>query len=286
MLIKQAVVPVLMARLSQYHKNILPLMLQIFILFSMLTLITPSAQSNVFDPTWSFANISLNYLNWSKGTEHRTKNNAAKGDFFYLELEGGVGYNWGEFYGFADLENPTYNTHESDGRDHRRTAVKITSHIYLGESPFSVYLHIYDFRDYGYDAYEQDQVLGFGFRHNFSNGIWFKPFLGAAHVESNAYSGMNGYMLGWVAGYDFKLFDENFSITNWHELTFDRDKEYLYDNYVEGKAGEVGNNGALALWWHPIEKITTGIQYRYSINKLGTPDAFQNAIIYSVKFNF
>jgi hypothetical protein len=254
-----------------------------------LALAAPAAfaqTDDFFQPVWSFANVSLNYLDWSNGTEDRTSTNASKGDFFFLELEGGVGYKWGEFYGFADLENPGNHRLEKDGRDNRRSAAKVTSHIYLGESPFSVYLHVYDFRDFGFNVREQDQILGLGYRHTFDNGLWFKPFLGAAHVTSSGYTGMNGYMLGWVAGYDFKLAEQNFSVTNWHEQTFERNRRYLDENYVDGSASELGTNGAVALWWHPVKSITAGVQYRYSHNKLGTPDDYQNATIYTVKYNF
>ncbi|MCK2183789.1 outer membrane protein OmpK [Halomonas getboli] len=246
------------------------------------------AAATALTPQWSFANVSVNYLDWSDGTEERTSTNAAKGDFFYLELEGGVGFDWGEFYGFYDAENPHNDTAEEDGRDNRRSAAKVTSHIYLGESPFSLYFHVYDFRDYGYDSEEQDRVVGFGYRHTFANGLWFKPFIGKAWVESdgNSYSGENGYMAGWVLGYDFQAFGEAFSLTNWHEQTFERDDEYLRRNYVNGPAGELGTNGAVALWWHPIDEITTGVQYRYSNNKLGTAGEYQNAMIYTLKYNF
>ncbi|AIA75279.1 hypothetical protein FF32_10600 [Halomonas campaniensis] len=238
-------------------------------------------------PLWSFANVSVNYLDWSNGTEARTASNAAKSDFTFVEIEGGVGYSWGEFYGFFDFENPTNDQFDesSGGKDNFRTAGKITSHIYLGDSPLSIYAHLYDFRDYGFNAREQDQILGLGYRTTFDNGLWFKPFIGAARVQSDGYTGMNGFMAGWVAGYDFSALNQNFSVTNWHEQTFGRDDEYLEQNYVGGKAGSVGTNGALSLWWHPSELITTGVQYRYSDNKLGTPNAYQNAMIYSVKLN-
>lgn len=249
-------------------------------------LAAPTTWADALDPQWSFANMSLNYLDWSRGTEERTADNAAKGDFFFLELEGAVGFEWGEFYGFADLENPGSDRLEHDGRDNRRSAAKVTSHLYLGDSPFSVYLHVYDFRDYGFDVREQDQIVGLGYRRTFDNGFWIKPFLGAAHLNSNNYTGMNGYMLGWVFGYAFKAFEQKFTVTNWHELTFERDDEYLHDNYVNGTADEMGNNGALALWWHPAEAITAGVQYRYSVDKLGSPDAYQNATIYTLKYNF
>lgn len=239
-------------------------------------------------PQWSFGNVSVNYLDWSNGTEKRTATNAAKSDFVYLELEGGVGYSWGEFYGFFDIENPGHDQFDegSDGKDNLRTAGKVTSHLYLGDTPFSVYLHLYDFRDYGFHSREQDQILGFGYRHTFGNGLWIKPFIGAARVQSSGYTGMNGGMLGWVAGYDFNALGQNFSLTNWHEQTFARDDDYLEQNYVGAKADEIGTNGAVALWWHPTRMLTTGLQYRYSDEKLGSPGQYQNAVIYSLKFNF
>jgi len=233
------------------------------VLLTSAALATPAfaddAEPHTLDRLWSFANVSVNYLDWSNGTEARTASNAAKSDFTYVEIEGGVGFSWG------------------DGQ--------VTSHIYLGDSPLSLYAHLYDFRDYGYEFREQDQILGLGYRTTFDNGLWFKPFIGAARVQSNSYTGMNGFMAGWVAGYDFTALNQNFSVTNWHEQTFGRDDEYLTQNYVGDKAGSVGTNGALSLWWHPSDLITTGVQYRYSENKLGTPDAYQNAMIYSVKLN-
>lgn len=250
-------------------------------------LMADDTQSSPLDPIWSFANVSVNYLDWSNGTEARTASNAPKSDFMFLEIEGGAGFSWGEFYGFFDFENPTNDQFDesSGGKDNFRTAGKITSHIYLGDSPLSIYAHLYDFRDYGFESREQDQILGLGYRTTFDNGLWFKPFIGAARVQSNSYTGMNGFMAGWVAGYDFSALNQNFSVTNWHEQTFGRDDEYLEQNYVGDKAGSVGTNGALSLWWHPSDLITTGIQYRYSDNKLGTPDDYQNAMIYSVKLN-
>lgn len=249
--------------------------------------LAPMTQAGALTPVWSFANVSANYLDWSSGTEARTADNAAKSDFLYLELEGGAGFAWGEVYGFLDFENPGNDDFDeaSGGKDNFRTAAKVTSHFYLGESPFSIYAHVYDFRDYGFDGREQDQILGFGYRHTFASGLWVKPFIGAARVQSDGYTGMNGGMAGWVAGYDFTAFDQAFSLTNWHEQTFARDDDYLTQNYVGGKADEVGTNGAVALWWHPHKRVTTGIQYRYSDEKLGTPDQYQNAVIYSVKLN-
>ncbi|GAA4650153.1 outer membrane protein OmpK [Kistimonas scapharcae] len=245
-----------------------------------------SATAANAEMVYGFGNVSINYLDWSKGTQNRTADNAAKKDFFFLEVEGGAGFNWGEVYGFFDVENPTNDTKEKDGSKNLRTAAKGTTHIYLGDTNFTLYGHIYDFRDDGYRSREQDRIVGLGYRYANDSGFWIKPFIGPAWVKSHAYNGRNGYMMGWVAGYNFNLGGEKFSVSNWHEMTFDRDEDYLEENYVGKSAGKVGQNGAVALWWHPIEKITAGVQYRYSKNKLGTPDAYQNAMIYTLKYNF
>ena len=87
-----------------------------------------AAQSHPLDRLWSFANVSVNYLDWSNGTEARTASNAAKSDFMFLEIEGGAGFSWGEFYGFFDFENPTNDQFDesSGGKDNFRTAGKVT----------------------------------------------------------------------------------------------------------------------------------------------------------------
>ncbi|GAL06786.1 putative exported protein precursor [Photobacterium aphoticum] len=41
---------------------------------------------------YGFGNVSVNYLDWSKGTEQRS--GGFKDDFVYLELEGGAGFTW------------------------------------------------------------------------------------------------------------------------------------------------------------------------------------------------
>ncbi|WP_283667459.1 outer membrane protein OmpK, partial [Escherichia coli] len=83
-----------------------------------------------------------------------------------------------------------------------------------------------------------------------------------------------------VAGYSFMLGSEKFTLTNWNEYEFDRDA-----TYAAGNGGKEGLNGAVALWWNATSHITTGIQYRYADDKLGE-DFYQDAIIYSIKFNF
>ena len=239
------------------------------------TLVSGSAQANLFKPSWSFADVSVNYLDWSAGTEKR--NNGGKEDFVFLEVEGGVGYSWGEFYGFYDLENPGNDREDEDGKE-ERVAAKATSHIYLGSTPFSLYGQVYHFNSKGF--YETNTVLGLGYRFNSDSGFWIKPWIGMHYVDSDTgYSGSNGVMAGWVAGYPFQAMGQNFMVTNWTELEMNRASEYEAGN------GDFGINGALALWWNATANISAGLQYRYAHEKLGF-DGYNNATITTLKYTF
>ena len=226
-----------------------------------------------------FANININYLDWSHNTEKKSKNTTHKRDFAYIELEGGANFNWGELYGFIDLENPFNKQHEAPGKNQRYT-LKTTARIYLGDTDFNLYGHVYGTwslpgEKYGGNFHEVNTLLGVGYNTSIGN-LWFKPFLALHYVDQTFYSGTNGYVLGWVAGYNFKMFGEDFMITNWNEIEFGRHKRY-------GK--RTGVNGAIALWWNATDHLSTGIQYRYANNKLGD-NFYQDAVIFTLKYNF
>ncbi|WP_461536818.1 outer membrane protein OmpK [Spongorhabdus nitratireducens] len=234
-----------------------------------------AASNDLTDVKWSFADVSVNLLDWSKGTEKR--NNHFKEDFVFLEVEGGVGFSWGEFYGFYDLENPGHSR-DNDKHKDKRVATKGTFHYYLGDSPFSLYSQVYHFNSKGF--YETNTVVGLGYRYRSDNGFWIKPWIGGHYVDSDrGYTGKNGVMAGWVFGYDFTALDQKFSVTDWTEIEVMRADEYKDVN------GSTGVNGAIALWWHPFSKISAGIQYRYASKKLGY-DGYNNAMIYTLKYNF
>ncbi|OAT25738.1 outer membrane protein OmpK [Proteus myxofaciens] len=228
-----------------------------------------------------FANTSINYLDWTSHTTHKSGNSSHKDDFAYLELEGGANFSWGEFYGFFDLENP-FNRRKTEPGHNQRYTLKTTTRIYLAESGFNLYGHVYGTwslpsKEYGGNFHEVNTLYGIGYNTFFQN-LWFKPFVALHYVDQTFYSGNNGYVVGWVAGYDFNVKNQKFSITNWHEMEFDRDKNY-------GNGGRNGINGAIAFWWHATDSITTGVQYRYAHNKLGE-DFLQDGVVYSLKYNF
>lgn len=241
---------------------------------------------------WSFKNVSVNWLDWSDGTETRTNAGAfgGKKDFAYLELEGGFGGNWGEAYGFFDIENPGMGSTETDSRDQRRYAAKAVARFNVAEVgglPLQVYTHLYDTRDH-HGFFDQNRVLGVGTSWR-SGNFWVKPFIGAhQELKSGVGAHFNGWMAGYVAGYDFTAFGQSLSLTQWHETEFARKERFLAMGNPDGgvtQGKKTGQNGAVALWWNVNKSLTTGVQYRYADDKLGSA-TYQNAMIYSVKYNF
>ena len=99
---------------------------------------TKGKVKDFFTPLYSFGNVSINYLDWTTGTEERS----GKADFAYLELEGGAGWEWGEFYGFTDIENPT-KSWTADPPDNMRFVAKPILDIKLAGSKW--YFHIQDY---------------------------------------------------------------------------------------------------------------------------------------------
>ncbi len=256
---------------------------------------------------YGFMDINVNYLDWTEKAEDRTAPphlggegfGGTKEDFFYLELEGGAGFDWGDLYGFVDFENPgesrskrefgfgDFDTPESDGiySDSFRIAAKGSIAYNIGETKFNYYGHIYSLTVGGEGFYDQNIVLGASYDIFTDWGFWMKPFLGI-HIELSTFngSGTNGYMGGWVLGYDFQLADQKFSINQWHETEFAR-KDQFRGNGTQYQLNSTGQNGAVSAWWHMTKHFTTGIQYRYADHKLGTA-AYHDAIIYTLKYNF
>jgi nucleoside-specific outer membrane channel protein Tsx len=123
---------------------------------------------------WSFANVSANYLDWSS----RTTEQSGKKDFGYLEAEGGMGGNWGDVYGFFDLENPGKSGDGLNGYDRRYTtkAIGRFNLTQVGNVPVQLYAHVYDTR--GNNFFSQNRVLGLSTELKYGN-LTIKPFIGA-----------------------------------------------------------------------------------------------------------
>lgn len=234
-----------------------------------------------FTPLYTFGDVSINYLDWTGGTEDRS----GKADFAYLELEGGAGWDWGEFYGFMDLENPT-RSWSADPPDNMRFVAKPILDINLGSSNWQFHLQNYYLKEK--DFYVNNLVPGIAYKYSSTKrSFWIRPFVGPHYQSSTFYSGWNGWMGGWVFGYDLDIKGQKFALTQWHEFEWGRDKEHyeLEDGTPVGDGRSHGINGAVAIWWHANKHITAGLQYRYADHKLGSA-TYQAGPIYSLKYNF
>lgn len=230
-----------------------------------------------FTPLYSFLDVSVNYFDWSRKTSTQT----AQKDFTYLELEGGAGWDWGEFYGFFDIENPNHSYHEAYPKNLRFT-IKPILDIYI-KNGFA--LHIHDFALKSDTFYVNNLITGFSYKYS-TEHFWFQPFIGTHYQNSTYYTGFNGYMTGWNINFDTEIFGEKIKFFQWHEIEFARDKNhYLFEGNPTGDGKEYGVNGAISIWWCSSQHFTPGIQYRYADHKLGYAK-YQDALIYSLKYFF
>lgn len=226
------------------------------------------------DYLYGWGDVSVNYLDWSQGTEDR--NGGFKNDFMFLELEGGAGFTWGELYGFADFE---FQDSTPAGDSAMAMSTKGSIAVKTGVKELRFYAQTYSTENQGFHA--RNTVAGLSY--NLSGDNWFfNPWVGFHYTNTVGFADMNGGMAGWVGGYNFKLGEQNFSITNWHETEFARKDAYLATN---GETDDLSYNGALAFWWKSQSNVDLGIQYRYAHNKLGQAKT-DNAVIYTVKYNF
>jgi len=236
--------------------------------------------SSMFKPLYKWGNMSFNYLDWTSGTTKRS----GKEDFIYLELEGGAGWDWGEFYMFIDWENPGKSWSEPTPDD-VRIVVKPILDIKLGDKGW--YFHLQNYYLGSDSFYVNNLVPGIAYKFTTENGFWIRPFIGGHYQNSTFYNGWNGWMAGWVFAYDFTIKEQKFTISQWNEFEFDRDEEHyqLADGTPVGDGKSYGLNGAIALWWHPHKKFTAGLQWRYANHKLGSI-SYQTGGIVSLKYNF
>ena len=233
---------------------------------------------NTFTPNYSFSNIAINYLDWTQQTHNLTEQE----DFAYISVEGGAGWDSAELYAIVNLENPMKTPQDEAPKDLRYTLfadfdIKVKD---------GWRLHFQDYYLRGNSFYVNDFVVGASYKYVSDFGLWIKPFIGAHLTNDTYFDGWNGYMTGWTFNYDFKMWNEKFSLFQWNEIEFARAKAfYEFEGEATGDGRSYGLNGALSLWWHINPSFTTGVQYRYADNKLGSPE-YQSAMVYSMKYNF
>lgn len=230
------------------------------------------------DPLYTFKSVSLNYIDWTNTTEAKTEQR----DFSFVKVDGGFGYEWVDFYGYVTLEQPT-KSYDNEFPDNQRYVGFFDTDI---EIKNSFKLHIQTFYAKSRDFYVNDFVVGLGYKYQKNSGFWIKPFIGVHHTYDTFYKDWNGYMGGWVFDYRFKVLENQFSLFQWNEVEFAREKSFYEDDGAAiGDGKSYGLNGALSLWWHVNNDISGGLEYRYAKYKLGTTE-YQSAYVYTLKYNF
>ena len=115
---------------------------------------------------YGFKSLSVNYLNWTERTESvsdwNTLHLGQKADFIYIEIEGGAGFDWGDIYGFIDMENPGKPV--TSAPHHNRMATKGSLAYNLGETNLNLYAHIYTLNEKGFS--DQNRVFGVSYDLN------------------------------------------------------------------------------------------------------------------------
>lgn len=251
----------------------------LIILFITVLLRAEDTNTISFKPNYSYINVNMSYSDWSEKSE----NEAFKADYAYIGLEGGIGWNDVDFYGFLNIENPTH-TYKEESCNNLRFSSFVDVDI---EIKNNFKLHIQDFYLNGNSYYVNDFVVGIGYKLNTDFGLWFRPFVGVHHTHDTYYKGLNGYMGGWLFSYDFKIFSYKFNIYQWNEIEFERDKSFYLDenNQPIGDGESWGLNGAVSIWMYLNNSFAIGTQYRYVKNKQGSA-TYQSANIYTIKYSF
>jgi len=237
------------------------------ILFTLfLVSLSPLYATDFLKTTYHFENLSVNYVDWSDATQKSSNAH----DFSYVEFEGGTGHKWGGTYIFTDIRNPSRKYNEKS-KNSLSFALKPTIDINIKDT-FAFHLQDYEFNSQSYKT--NDAVVGFSYKYRTNYGFWAQPFVGYHYKMSTFYSGEDGYMFGWLFNYAYK----EFSLFQWHEMTFARDKK-------DGYGDTTGVQGSIKFWWNTKSKISLGVQYRYAYYELGKRE-YQWGGIYSLKYNF
>ncbi|MDM4947713.1 outer membrane protein OmpK [Escherichia coli] len=152
-------------------------------------------------------------MDWTSRTTEKSSTKSHKDDFGYLEFEGGANFSWGEMYGFFDWENFYNGRHNKPGSE-QRYPLKYQPYFWVTPDLISTCMRM-ALRFCESREFPRRYVL-YGIGYNFTgSGWWFKPFFAKRYTDQTYYTGDNGYVAGWVAGYNFMLGSEKFTLTNW-----------------------------------------------------------------------
>ncbi|WP_159738091.1 outer membrane protein OmpK [Vibrio atypicus] len=236
---------------------------------------------------FGFGSMYADYQVWDHGIGNDDDNNGNKisdRNQAVIGIEGGAVFDWGQIYGFYDYEGV------DRAGDDRGASTKGSIHYNLTESGVSLYAQVYN-TDADAGFHEQNRVLGLGYTGLKGDGWGFTPFLGVHQVNttftdlsddnySSINAGSNGGMAGWVGYYNTDIAGQNFTFSTWGEYEFARN-----DEYADSQGGDWGLNGSANAMWNFHQNWSTGVLYRFTVNKLGR-EGYEDLVIYRVQYNF
>ncbi|WCE29080.1 outer membrane protein OmpK [Vibrio sp. SCSIO 43137] len=242
---------------------------------------------------FGFGNMYVDYQMWNHGIGNDKSNFGQEIDDrnqAVIGIDGGAVFDWGQIYGFYDYEGV------DRGGDNRGASAKGTIHYNLTDSGVTLYAQVYNTdKDKGPTLHEQNRVIGLGYTGLKGDGWGVSTFLGVHHINTEgsdanpAITGNNGGMAGWVGYYNTEIGGEKFTFSTWGELEFARNKRYSdvqSTEFANGKGSESwGLNGSVNAMWNFHENWSTGVLYRYTVNKLGRRD-YQDIVIYRLQYAF
>ncbi|GLO61670.1 hypothetical protein MACH09_21780 [Vibrio sp. MACH09] len=229
---------------------------------------------------FGFGSMYVDYQVWDQGFGNDDDNfggDISKRNQAVIGIDGGAVFDWGQIYGFYDYEGV------DRAGDDRGASAKGTIHYNLTESGVSLYAQVYNTDADKSNFHEQNRVLGLGYTGLKGDGWGFTPFIGAHQINTKDNTGANGGMVGWVGYYATEIAGEKFTFSSWGEYEFARNDAYSKAQSTSSESW--GLNGSLNAMWNFHENWSTGVLYRFTVNKLARKD-YQDLLIYRVQYTF
>ncbi len=132
-----------------------------------------------------------------------------------------------------------------------------------------------------------NMFYGIGYLGFADQQYFFKPYVALHHISIDYVSpvhgsanGQNGYIVGWMAGYNF---NNKLSLTNWTDIQLGRNDAYTESFVAQGH--DYGLSGGLSLKWKFNPNFSASFTYSYYLNEMAF-DGWGDQLIYSLSYNF
>ncbi len=231
---------------------------------------------------YDFASIQVGFADWDSGFGDKD-DGFIDGDLMKLAITYGAILDKGELYVIYE------HNHFEKSVDKRNYTLGAVGHYRLLDSDFTAFTKLWN-KDENNSIDRFTMYYGFGYLGFASPKYYFKPYIALNHVSVNSNfgfnpeygsaNGHNGWMIGWMAGYNF---NKNLSLSSWTDIQFDRNKAYTES--IISRGHENGLSGGLTLSWKFNSNVSASLIYSYYLNEMGF-DGLGDQLTYAVSYNF